>query len=323
VALVAYPGESPILDGTCPTTFDECNSPEDPGRIWALLMLWGQWIRIEGLTFDNVHKWNLTVASSHTCIVNNTFIGSYGSDSDSMKSFGGSGPHVIVRGNDFHTAYEQAIDGTEARSWLIEDNDFHDAPDRGVGFKYGANGNVVRNNRFRNLGGHAVSLGGGSSAHNFTFEAANLVMENNTVTNMGIAMVEIFACDGCVVRDNTLDGARFAINLYGDEDPSGCPGGCPLSTDLLITGNRFRNMRGDPDNPDPEAVVPLNAFQVMRAPALPGFTSGDNLYCLIAGADALFAIDNAPVDFDTWKATTGTDATSILSPDTSTECTVW
>jgi len=322
VVLTSYNGEAVVLDGMCAPDLLGCDSPEDPGRIWNMLALRGDWIRVEGITFDNVHKWNITLESSNTCVLDNTFIGSYGSDSDSMKSFGGSGPNVIVRGNEFHTGFEQAIDATNARGWLIEENHVHDAPDRGIGFKFGASGNIVRNNLFENLGGEALSLGGGSSAHYYPYEAQNLLVEKNRGSNLGRGFATVFACKGCTLRDNDVDGSMVGIFLADDENPSGCPGGCPLSSAVELTGNRLRRMLGNPTGVGEEAAPP-NIFIAMYSAALEGFTAGDNLYCLEPGSGARFGHDGQLVDFDAWKAAVMTDASSSVEPVTSPSCSSW
>jgi hypothetical protein len=265
----------------------------------------------------------VTVDSSHTCIIDNTFIGSYGSDSDSLKSFNDSGPHVIVRGNDFHTGYEQAIDATAARGWLIDDNDFHDAPERGIGFKFGASGNIVRNNRFTNLGAHAISLGGGSSPHIFPFEAENLLVEGNRATNLGGSFVGLFACRGCAVVDNVVDGAAFGVHLFNDDDPSGCPGGCPISARVELTGNRFRRLTGGlvPDV-DSEIPLPANLFVLAAPPTIEDFTAGENLYCSESG-DALFVLGYEALEFAAWTAAVMSDSTSTVAPSSSPSCQGW
>jgi hypothetical protein len=323
MVLVAYDGERVVLDGSCPPTAPLCDSPEDPGRIWNLLAVSGSWVLVEGLIFDDVHKWNITVASDNTCIRDNEFIGSYGSDSDSMKGFNGSGPHVIVRGNDFHTGYEQAIDATNARGWLIEDNDFHDAPDRGLGFKFGASGNIVRNNRFTRLGGDAVSLGGTSSPHDFPYEAQNLIVEGNRATDLGGALFGMYSCRNCAVRDNVVDGARYAWRLQGNQDdPSGCIGGCPLSADIEITGNRLRRLHGDPGAAGGEEdVFPPNFFMLMESDEFEGFTAGDNLYCLEPGGPAYFYYAGEVYDLAGWQQAVGTDTSSTVEPASAARCT--
>src|SRR6185503_10157664 len=67
--LTGYNGEDARLDGTCTSSSTMgCNSPEDPGRIWELLTLRGRWIAVSNLTFDNVHKYNISVQASNVCI---------------------------------------------------------------------------------------------------------------------------------------------------------------------------------------------------------------------------------------------------------------
>ena len=56
VVLMNYNGEQAVLDGTCSTSFDLCNSPEDPGRIWTILSMHGDWVKVQGLTFQNADQ---------------------------------------------------------------------------------------------------------------------------------------------------------------------------------------------------------------------------------------------------------------------------
>src|SRR3989344_9337632 len=58
VVLMNYNGEQAILGGTCPASFKECAAPRDPGRILTLLEIYGSYVIVQGLTFDNVSQRN-------------------------------------------------------------------------------------------------------------------------------------------------------------------------------------------------------------------------------------------------------------------------
>ena len=109
-----------------------------------------------------------------------------------------------------------------ARGWLIDNNYFHDGLDRGVGFKFGASGNIVKNNRFENLPGFAMSFGGGSSPHTYDSEANNLVGRDNIVTNVR-GMLEVFSCTDCTFSGKHARRRRHRRAAVRRRKPIGLP----------------------------------------------------------------------------------------------------
>src|SRR3989344_1496228 len=148
VVLMNYNGEEAIIDGTCPTNIATCNYPDAPGKIWTIFEIYGSNVIVQGLTFDNAYGRNIQIGAINTHIRCNKLIGSYSEDSDSIKATDDKGP-VYIYGNEFSGPNEQAIDGTKARDWIVENNTVRDGG--GFGFKFGARNVLIRNNRFLNL----------------------------------------------------------------------------------------------------------------------------------------------------------------------------
>src|SRR3989338_10123337 len=190
VVLMNYNGEQAILDGTCPSNISGCDFPENPGKIWTILEIYGSNIIIQGLTFDNAYGRNIQIGAADTHIRCNKLIGSYGSDSDSIKATSGEGP-VYIYGNEFSGPNEQAIDGTKARDWIIENNTVRDGG--GFGFKFGARNVLIRNNRFTSLNlklkRATIALGAdGSSNHANEYEAYDIRAEGNIFDGVNYAV---------------------------------------------------------------------------------------------------------------------------------------
>ena len=314
VVLAAYPGERPILDGACDEPVMECQSPEDPGRNAFLINVWEKGARIRGLTLRGAHKWNITIDASEVCVEDNELIGPHGSDSDSIKSFEGSGPQVVIRRNDFHDFAEQFIDATASHGWLIEDNDFHDGT-KAVGFKFEAEGGVVRRNRFHDLAAEAVSLGGGASAHDADWEARDLVAEGNTFSDLAGHAIQVVFCRDCTIRGNLIE--RSNLGILTPQGDSGCAGGCAPSSGLVIEGNVMRDMTGGSGGAPPDTFVAIDPAKCSD------FTAGGNSYCLAAGHTETFWHGGSDfLRFADWVARTGTDATSHLVDRADARCAI-
>ena len=316
VVLAAYPGETPVLDGTCDPSLPECASPEDPGRLWTILQAWGHWIRVEGITFDNAHKWNITVQASQACFRDNRLLGPYGSDSDSVKSFNGSGPAVVVRQNEFTGHGEQAMDLTNAWDWVIEGNEIHDGV-AGIGGKFGMHEVAIRGNYFHHLARTAMGTGT-SSDHRYPYEAWDIRFEDNRVEDVGGHAFQIVFCARCSIRNNSVTRAVYGISMP-NQGPSGCPGGCRPSTAIEIVNNRFREMLGAT-----KGGVPPDLFVAVDPTVVADIIAADNLYCVGSGSRAAFWRGGEEIlDFAAWIAAVETDSSSSVLPLADPECSSW
>ncbi|KKT40126.1 MAG: Exoglucanase A [Candidatus Giovannonibacteria bacterium GW2011_GWA2_44_13b] len=322
VVLMNYNGEQAILDGTCPSNISGCDFPENPGKIWTILEIYGSNIIIQGLTFDNAYGRNIQIGAADTHIRCNKLIGSYGSDSDSIKATSGEGP-VYIYGNEFSGPNEQAIDGTKARDWIIENNTVRDGG--GFGFKFEALNVLMRNNSFINLRSPGViALGAdGSSPHAKEYEAYYIRAKNNTFA--GVKKPDIFGhCYDCAFSGNSVSGAEAGVH-FGDEHPGypdGCQNGtwCLPSTNASFFNNRFRDIRGlEGFN---------NVFVVADALRIIEFAAGNNLYCVPSGEQPIFwrggvVPQDLIYDLATWQERSGIDYGSEVLAATDPKCTSW
>jgi hypothetical protein len=308
VVFTNYGTERVTLDGTCPTSFVECKVPGAPGKIWTMMEIYGDRVIVQGLTFNNAAGRNIQIGATNVHIRCNTFIGPYGLDSDSIKATQQLGP-VVISNNEFRGPYEQAIDATLARDWLVEGNKIHEGI-KGVGFKFNARNNIIRRNHFYDLKQEAVSLGAaGSTSHVNDYEAQNITAENNIIENVGKA-VQINWCFNCRFNNNQVNRARLGVDFGTDEIAlkSGCRNGagCLPTAAAQVFGNRFRNLIGGGD-------VTLNTFVKGKYPAMvKDFTAGYNAYCK-TGGDEVFWFGENTLNFSGWKQATGTDSTSSLA----------
>ncbi|MEK7461661.1 MAG: right-handed parallel beta-helix repeat-containing protein [Patescibacteria group bacterium] len=323
VILMSYDGEEAIIDGSCPSNLRTCDYPENPGKIWTILEIYGSHVIIQGLTFNNAYGRNIQIGSINTHIRCNKLIGSYGSDSDSIKAVSDEGP-VYIYGNEFSGPYEQALDGTRARNWIIENNAVHDGT-KGFGFKFGARNIIIRNNHFFDLKEKALDLGGdGSTSHVNEYEAYDIHADANTIERVEKA-VEFAHCYNCTFNNNSVTRAKVGIH-FGEEHPGhpdGCQNGrgCLPSTKAKISNNRFRDLR------DPEGKF-NNVFIVADPARILNLEASNNLYCVPDGEQPLFwrggvVPQDLIRDLAVWQEKSNTDQNSQIAKTTDLKCKDW
>ena len=165
VTVTAYQNEAVVFDGR--------NSPRE------LMTVSGQYVTVQGITFQNAAGYNLEVRGAKQVIIErNRFLAN--GTSDSLKGDGGAAD-VTVRDNEFTQWDSQAIDVAGASRWTIERNRIHDPKGieaKAIGVKFGSRDVTITNNEFSNT--YGLSLGGTSSPHTNNFEAYNLSVRDNT-----------------------------------------------------------------------------------------------------------------------------------------------
>ena len=324
VVLMNFNGEQAILDGSCPANLRTCDYPDAPGKIWTILEIYGSNIIVQGLTFDNAYGRNIQIGSTDTHIRCNKLIGSYSSDSDSIKATSDEGP-VYIYGNEFSGPNEQAIDGTRAQDWIIENNTVRDGG--GFGFKFGARNILIRNNRFLGLKVEKaiISLGGdGSTDHSNEYEAYNIRAEDNTFEDVHSA-AGFAHCYNCTFSNNSITRAKIGVD-FGEEHPSyidGCRNGkgCLPTANAKIFNNRFRGIQYPETNLD-------NIFIAADSARVLNLEAGNNLYCVPEGEQPIFwrggvipqdLIRNLAV----WQEKSQTDRSSQIAAAIDLKCTNW
>lgn len=311
VVLRSYGCETAILDGSCTSSHELCNLPSYPGHLHTLINLWGRHVRVEGITIQNVARWNITVQASAVAIVGNRLLGPDGDDSDSIKSFDGSGPDVVVAYNELSDGYEQAIDLTSGHGWTVANNHIHGG-DKGIGMKLGASDVSIQNNHFHDLETEAVSLGGATSEHTGQFEAERVHVAHNRIEDIGGAAGKFLYCGDCSFTDN--DVRRAGLGVLATAEETDCPA-CTATVGARIVDNRFADSVGG-------AGAPPGVFQALDAAVMGELESDRNLYCtgdpnlagFWRGGDEL-------LHFDEWREATGTDGDSRLLALTDPACT--
>ncbi len=301
--LTAYGDEGVVFDGR--------------NTLREVIRISGRYATVERVTLQNAGAYNLEVRGGQNHRVQcNRFLANRASDSlkgDAQAS------RTVVRHNDFSGWDNQAIDVTDVREWVVENNVFHDGGlTRGnaISAKFGSRGVVIAENLFRNSGG--LNLGGVSSPHANDFEAYDLIVERNRFENLNDHPVRFYSCSNCEFRDNDVSGAEVGIVLGGEarDGPSGCAGGCRPTRGAVVTGNRLRDLKGTIESP-PDVFWGLNQTEEE------GLKAGNNLYCVNRGGEARFFYAGGLLPFETWISRVGADSSSEVVFQGESSCSGW
>ena len=300
VTLAAYQGETVVFDGR--------NTPRE------LLTVSGQYVTVQGITFQNAAGYNLEVRGAKQVVIErNRFLAN--GTSDSLKGDGGASD-VIVRDNEFTQWDSQAIDMTAVLRWTIERNRIHDPKGieaKAIGIKLGSRDVTVTNNEISNS--YGVSLGGTSSPHTNAFEAYNLSVRDNRFDNITAFAAEFYSCSNCQFTGNKITAAGAGMRLLSKatEGASGCPGGCAPNQGITVTGNQLRGLVGG------HGGVP-DLFWAIEPTETAGLSTGNNTYCEASSGAARFWISGVFVRFDEWLRTVPADAASAVTARNDSRC---
>lgn len=270
----------------------------EPGALSVMMEVYGDRVVVQGLRFNGAADRNAQLGATNMYFGCNHLTGG----EDSVKNTTATGP-VTIHGNTF-TGHVQAIDATTAQDWTVTENVFSNGT-KGVGFKANAINNTITANTCSNLTAECISMGaGGSLNHAASYEATNIVANNNLIQNVGLGIQALW-CSGCQITNNQIIGASIVgVYLGSDEttEQSGCQAGagCLPTTGLVVTGNNFH-------------TITNNTFISGKNPQMiTGITAGTNTYCVTSGSE-IFRYGTVNLNFADWKTATGTDATSSLS----------
>jgi len=300
VILAAFQGETAVFDGR--------NSPRE------LVTVSGQYVTIQGITFQNAAGYNLEVRGARQVVIQgNRFLAN--GASDSLKGDGGAAD-VTVRDNEFTQWDSQAIDMTAVSRWTIERNRIHDSRGvdaKAIGIKLGSRDVTVVDNEISNTQG--ISMGGTGNAHPDAYEAFNLSVRNNTFQNVGAFAAEFYSCSNCQFQGNKITAAGAGMRLLSaaTEGVSGCPGGCKPNQGVTVSGNQLRNLVGGHGGPP-------DLFWAIEPSEVSGLSSGNNTYCEATSGSSRFWISGVFVRFDEWVRTVPTDTSSSVAARTDSRC---
>src|SRR6185503_10072984 len=169
--LSSYKREEVVLDVPSPdgALCNDATAPTTPECVRQVLRLSGSYVTVQGITVQNGLAYALEVNGGANHVVRcNTFreTVAFARRSDMLK-IDGDATDILVTQNDFSRFRSQAIDMTQFRRVVVDDNDFHDPFDQDAGAtgnKFGSRDVTIRNNRIHDLGSdtrtHAFSLGG-------------------------------------------------------------------------------------------------------------------------------------------------------------------
>lgn len=257
-------------------TGDGCAAPFN--KLADTITVFGQWVRIEGMTIQGAYDDQLEVGARTTAmgtklvpndgiyLANNTIHGTDGNEN--IKGLGmGPGPvhggpawgptHII--GNEFLDMASQAVDATGVHNWLVEDNYLHDAKSGndpfggqfdggGIGFKNGGSQARVRNNWSLRGGGFGGGGGSGSCIfqteppHDYgcfqDYEMTDILVENNTALDIANTGLQAYQCDDCRFLGNHISGSRARFLVRVGDE---CPGLlCPSTNPKLKPSRNLR-----------------------------------------------------------------------------------
>jgi hypothetical protein len=329
LVLSAHEGERAVLDVAAPDGrgCTAADAPTQPQCVRQVLRMAGQYTTVQGLTIQNGLGYHAEInGGAHHVFRCNTLheTADFPMRSDMLK-IDARATDVKVLHNDFSRFRSQAIDMTEVFDVLVEGNEFHDpvGEDAGAtGTKFGARGVIIRNNRVHDLGPstqlHAFSLGGTGSGHPDDHEAYDVHVVGNRVWNVAGILAQVVSCAGCSVEDNVLwnagAGVLVSAAALGLPECEASATGCGPSTATRIAGNRMRALDGGGD------AAQANVFVVVDEGEGADLVAEDNLYCATRAEDARFGWAGMPVDFETWRTASGTDATSRALPADHADC---
>jgi len=300
VTIAAFQGEAAVFDG-------RSSSRE-------LITVSGQYVSIQGLTFQNSAGYNVEVRGARQIVIQqNRFL--VNGASDSLKGDGGAAD-VSVRDNEFTQWDSQAIDLTAVSRWTIERNRIHDSKGvdaNSIGMKLGSRDITVVDNEISNTQG--ISMGGTGNAHPDSFEAYNLSVRNNTFLNITGFAAEFYSCSNCQFQGNKITAAGAGVRTFNTATAgiSGCPGGCSPSQGITVSSNQLRGLVGGHGGPP-------DLFWAIEPSEVSGLSSANNTYCEASSGSSRFYIAGVFVRFDEWVRTVPTDASSSVAARTDSRC---
>jgi hypothetical protein len=180
---------------------------------------------------------------------------------------------IYVIGNEFSkcAAGRQCVEFVASDMPVIVGNDAHDS-DAFDEVKGGAHGGIIARNRVHDMnpGGGGILVGGDCTGQQFLvdanadFEAENLVVWSNVITNANGFAFRIVGCHDCTVANNTYDSSapsailRILHDAFASNGSSTCD--VPLhNTNVRIVNNVFAWSKTSidviPTDEDPKNVI--------------------------------------------------------------------
>lgn len=295
VTIAAYAGEAVVFDGGSV-------SRETLRTSGSYVVVTGP-----GITIQNAHDYNLELRGGDHVTINRIRFGRHVA-SDSLKADGGASD-VVIQYNTFTDWVSQAIDLAGVARVQVLYNDFSRPTDTAqpcVGAKFEADDVTVGYNTLRDCAG--IAAGGVSSSHAGTYEALRMIVEFNHAERLTAALVEVYSCVDCIIRNNSQTSGVLGIRLSGPvkaQTVGGCNTGvgCVATSGLSISNNTFRGLVASPNN----------AFWIAEGTEISGLTSTTNAYCTVSGdATARYAVDSVVKTFAQWQSAVSTDGTSTV-----------
>jgi hypothetical protein len=319
VVLTSYPGEDVVFDVPSPdgALCTGADPMTNPSCVRQVVRMSGSYTWVQGIRVQNGLAYDAEVTSgAHNVIrcMRFAYTAEFPQRSDGLKL--DDSDDIRVQDSSFTGWHSQAIDMAHITNVVVEGNEFsspHDADSGATGAKFGSRGVIVRNNRVHDLGSdahaHAFSLGGTGSPHADVYEAEDIHVIGNHVSNIAGILAQVVSCKGCSVENNDLSNAGAGILVsgaaVGSPECSASTTGCLPSDGTRITGNRMRDLNGAGD------PAQANTFVAVEDRADTGVEAGENLYCAAAPTDARFIWGlQGSVGFAQWQTLSGTDSTS-------------
>ena len=256
IQLLAYPGESPVLDGGF---YGDAATYVDRVAVVAS----GKYLVIKGLEFVGCHRTCVLVTGQHVVVADNTFVGGV---EDSLKTSVPNSDVYIAR-NHFSLPLgvglnpdgsPEAIDGFQSRRVWVTQNEFTDSDtNRGgwgtvVWFKAGSEAVYFYDNHVHDIHvNDAATIMGGCCFNNWTWEpstpvAANVVFSGNTIERITFesnykyrGSIVSYGCHGCAARNNVITDCEVGLSVRNtDADGQPVPEAVLVSTDVTFEGNQ-------------------------------------------------------------------------------------
>lgn len=329
VVLTSYPGEAVVFDVPSPdgALCSGADPSSNPDCVRQVVRMSGSYTWVQGIRVQNGLAYDAEVTSgAHNVIrcMKFAYTAEFPQRSDELKL--DDSDDVLVQYSSFTGWHSQGVDMAHITNVTVEGNEFsrpHDADSGATGAKFGSRGVIVRNNQVHDLGSdvhaHAFSLGGTGSPHADAYEAEDIHVIGNHVSNIAGILAQVVSCKGCSVENNDLSNAGGGVLVsgaaVGSPECSASATGCLPSEGTRLIGNRMRDLNGggDPNQ--------SNIFVAVEAQADTGVDAGENLYCVTAPAGARFIWGaQGAVGFAEWQTLSGTDTTSVAAASDDPAC---
>lgn len=237
-----------------------------------------------------------------------------------------------IEGVDVSGCSGQAIDMVGCQHGVITSNDIHDTPGAGVQAKGGTADVLVHANRFVDVAGRSINLGGSTGLEFFRpidapHEGARILAYSNVFVRPDEAAVAYVGCDACEVINNTIvDPQRWVARILQETtDARFVPSrdGIFANNIVVFRSSVLRTyVNVGPDTSPETFMFRDNLWWDLDDPNFGGPTYSDGIPAPqnVTVADPGIAADGSDVTIDPASPAAGAGANPLDVPDVAGSC---